>query len=165
MLRFHHPIPDEKEGNMRFVVQFAAVMLISISAIGTPQQLMSAAPNTFTLTVVVEGVNAKGGKVGVLIFNNEKGWPEDVSSALRDVAVPARSGSVTITVPDLPAGDYAAVVLHDVNENKRLERNWLSKPTEQWGMSNNPHALVKAPAFSKARFRLDGNAELHIKMQ
>jgi len=42
-------------------------------------------------------------------------------------------------VHNLPAGEYAVVVLHDENLNKQLDRNWLGKPKEQWGMSNNPH--------------------------
>jgi uncharacterized protein (DUF2141 family) len=38
---------------------------------------------------------------------------------------------VEITVPDLPAGDYAVVALHDENTNKHLDCDWLGVPVKQ----------------------------------
>ena len=73
--------------------------------------------------------------MGVLVFNTAQGWPEQFSAALRAEATAAHTGVVEITIPDLPAGDYAVVALHDENANKQLDRNWLGVPVEQWGMS------------------------------
>jgi uncharacterized protein (DUF2141 family) len=33
------------------------------------------------------------------------------------------------------------------------------------GMSNNPHATIKAPAFLKAQFSLTKDTEIHVQMQ
>jgi uncharacterized protein (DUF2141 family) len=77
------------------------MILLALVACAAAQQ-----PPTYTLTVVVKGVNDKGGNIGVLVFNSEKGWAEDRTAALKDVDVPARPGTVTVTIPDLPAGDY-----------------------------------------------------------
>jgi uncharacterized protein (DUF2141 family) len=119
----------------------------------------------YTLTVHVEGVNNEDGNIGVLVFQNDKGWPEERLIALKDVVVPAHPGTVTVTVPDLPAGDYAVSVAHDANKNRKLDKNFLGKPKEQWGLSNNPHAVLKAPPFSKCKFTLSKDMELHITMQ
>jgi uncharacterized protein (DUF2141 family) len=118
-----------------------------------------------TLTVQVEGVNSQGGNVGVLIFNSTKGWPEDVHSALKDVVVPAHVGVVTVKIENLPSGTYAVAVGHDVNLNHKVDKNFLGVPKEQWGMSNNPHALVKPPSFTTAQFELKGDAEIRVRMQ
>ena len=118
-----------------------------------------------TLTVQVEGVNSQGGNVGVLIFNSTKGWPEDVSAAYKDVVVPAHAGVVTVKIGNLPAGTYAVAVGHDVNVNHKVDKNFLGIPKEQWGMSNNPRALVKPPSFSTAQFQLRGDAEIRVRMQ
>jgi len=56
-------------------------------------------------------------------------------------------------------------LVHDVNMNHKVDKNWLGKPKEQWGMSNNPHATLKAPAFNAAKFTLSGDQELHIRLQ
>ncbi|HEV2247683.1 MAG TPA: DUF2141 domain-containing protein, partial [Terriglobia bacterium] len=109
----------------------------------------------YTLTITAEGVSSSKGVVGVLIFNSPQGWPTDNARAFRAVAVPAHPGSVEIQISDLPPGDYAVVVLHDLNENRKLDRTWYGKPKEQWGMSENPPVHFSAPGFDKARFTLD----------
>jgi uncharacterized protein (DUF2141 family) len=119
----------------------------------------------YTLTIVVEGVNSDVGNVGVLVFNSDKGWAEDRTAALKDIVVPAHSGTVTVTVPNLPAGTYAVSLIHDVNKNHKLDKNFIGKPKEQWGLSNSPHAVLTAPAYSKCKFSLQGDMELHITMQ
>jgi uncharacterized protein (DUF2141 family) len=152
------------------MIWMAIAFLISTSMLGMSQQNMgqqnkTPATGNFTLTVVVEGVNEQGGNIGVLVFQNDKGWPEDRFAALKDIVVPAHPGTVTVTVPNLPAGTYAVSVAHDVNMNHKLDKNWLGKPKEQWGLSNNPHAVLKAPPFSKCTFQLDSDKQLHIQMQ
>jgi uncharacterized protein (DUF2141 family) len=116
----------------------------------------------YSLTLVVEGVNNTRGVIGVLVFDSPNGWPEDVAFAFRTMAVPAQAPVTELTIPDLPSGDYAVVVLHDENSNMKLDRNWLGMPKEQWGMSNNPHVFLSAPSFDSARFTLAADEQLHI---
>lgn len=154
------------------VVAIATCLLLAQEPANKPElraQNNAPAPTTsaktYTLTVVVEGVNNEDGNIGVLVFQNDKGWAEDRLAALKDVVVPAHPGTVKVIVPDLPAGDYAVSVAHDVNKNRKLDKNFIGKPKEQWGLSNNPHAVLRAPAFSKCKFTLDKDMELHITMQ
>jgi uncharacterized protein (DUF2141 family) len=42
------------------------------------------------------------------------------------------------------------VVLHDENENKKLDRNLLQVPKEGFGFANNPHVFLAAPPIEKA---------------
>jgi uncharacterized protein (DUF2141 family) len=142
-----------------------AVRLTLMFAAFTTCLLSQTAPQVFTLTIQVENVNKDGGNIGVLVFNSTRGWPEDRFAALRDIVVPAHPGTVTVTVADLPVGDYAVAIAHDVNKNHKLDKNFLGVPKEQWGMSNNPHATIKAPSFNTAKFSLTQNIELHVRMQ
>lgn len=118
-----------------------------------------------TLTVYVEGVNKAGGDIGILLFNSERGWPETNSAAYRKMEVPTHPGTVVFKIENLPAGTYALSLAHDVNRNRKLDRNWFGKPTEQWGLSNNPHAYLKPPPFSKSQFSFTQDSEIHIRMQ
>ena len=142
-------------------IVFTALITVCVALAQTP----ATSPKLFTLTVQVEGVNSQGGNVGVLVFNSTRGWPEDVQAALKDVVVPAHAGVVTVKVEKLPAGTYAIAVGHDVNLNHKVDKNFLGVPKEQWGMSNNPHALVKPPSFTTAQFELKGAAEIRIRLQ
>lgn len=117
------------------------------------------------LTVVVEGVNKTAGTIGVYVFRSEKGWPESSDECFRRIVVPAHPGVVRVVVPDLPAGTYVVAVGHDSNLNHHVDKSWLGKPTEQWGLSNNPHVTLKAPAFSKAQFSLNADSEIHIQLR
>jgi uncharacterized protein (DUF2141 family) len=147
---------------MRTVFSLAVICFACLSA---AQQAHTPAAGAYTLTIQVENVNQDDGNIGVLVFNNTKGWPEDRFAALKDIVVPAHPGTVTVEVPGLPAGNYAVAIAHDVNKNHKVDKNFFGKPKEQWGMSNNPHATIKAPSFKTAMFSLMGNMELHIQMQ
>ena len=116
------------------------------------------------LSIAAETVRNSRGVVGVLIFQSSRGWPEDHTAAFRSKAVPAHEGVTTIRFDDLPPGDYAAVVLHDENENMKLDRNFLGIPREGWGMSNNPKAHAKAPEFDRARFVFRCDTHLQIRL-
>ena len=156
----------------------AAVMALSVITVmvpqssaqtpanmGTPPLATQASPTGHGLKLVVEGVRNTRGVIGVLVFNSPAGWPGDVSSAFTSEAVPAQSPETVLEVHNLPAGEYAVVVLHDENLNMKLDRNWLGKPKEQWGMSNNPHFAHSAPSFGSARFPFAGDEELHIALR
>jgi uncharacterized protein (DUF2141 family) len=147
-------------------LRFFQILFTLLSAIPLASaQNASAAPHTVTLTIQVENVNKDDGNIGVLVFNSTRGWPEDRFAALKDIIVSAHPGTVTVTVPDLPAGDYAVAIAHDVNKNHKVDKNFLGMPKEQWGMSNNPHATIKAPSFNTAKFSLAGDLEIHVRMQ
>jgi len=145
------------------LLALSVVVLALLPAVA--QQAAPATAPGYTLTVVVEGVDEHDGNVGLLLFNSAKGWAEDRKAALKDLYVPAHPGNVTLTITGLPAGEYAASVVHDVNKNHKLDRNFLGKPTEQWGLSNNPHAVLKTPSYDACKFTLKGDMEVHIKLQ
>ncbi len=144
----------------KLAVVLAFILASSFSLAQTP-----APPTCCTLTLVVEGMSSDEGNLGVLIFNGPKGWAEDRQAAFKDIAVPAVKGTQTLKVPDLPPGTYAVALIHDLNKNHKLDKNFLGYPKEQWGMSNNPHATLKAPPIEKAQFKLDKDMEVHIKLQ
>jgi uncharacterized protein (DUF2141 family) len=118
----------------------------------------------YTLTITAEDVSNSEGVVGVLVFNSPQGWPTDNGLAFRSVAVQAHQGSVEIRVSDLPPGAYAAVVLHDLNKNRKLDRTWFGKPREQWGMSENPPVHFSAPSFGQARFTLTQDKRISVTL-
>lgn len=149
---------------MRWFAVIISVLLVGL-AVAVAQQATPAAGQGYTLTVVVEGIDDKDGNMGMLVFNSPKGWPDDRQTALKDIAIPAHAGTMTMTVPGLPAGEYAVALVHDVNKNHKLDKNFMGKPTEQWGLSNNPHAVLKTPSYDSCKFTLKGDMEIHIKMQ
>jgi len=135
-----------------------ALLLFAITVTGANK------PEAVRLTISVDGLRNSRGVVGVLLFTSDHGWPEHVDAAVRAKAVPAQSGVTNVTFEGLQPGQYAAVVLHDENKNKKLDKNLFGVPREGWGMSNNPQAHAAAPEFDRARFVLRRKTRLQIHL-
>ena len=74
------------------------------------------------------------------------------------------NGASTLTINDLPKGRYAINVLHDENENGKIDKG-LVLPTEGIGFSNYTNiGLSNRPNFSKASFELDSDATVSVKI-
>lgn len=67
---------------------------------------------------------------------------------------------------DLPAGEYSAVVYHDVNANGKLDTGFFGKPTEPYGFSNDARNAFGIPSFEESRFVVgSGNSKLDITVE
>lgn len=102
--------------------------------------LRAAAQQVCTLRIHVDGLRNRKGVVGAVVFTSAAGWPEDVQKSFRNHYAPidVATRSATVVIKDLPPGDYGIVVLHDENENRKLDRNIF-------GFSNNPNVGLWAP--------------------
>ncbi|WP_230530359.1 DUF2141 domain-containing protein [Microvirga roseola] len=63
---------------------------------------------------------------------------------------PARPGRVEFRVRNVKPGAYAIAVFHDVNCNRRLDRNFIGLPSEPYGFSNDV-GRRGPPSFGAAR--------------
>jgi uncharacterized protein (DUF2141 family) len=108
--------------------------------------------------VVVEalGVNAqRGGVLVVALYRGAEGWLK-LEKAVETMTQPVQPDSMTVTFHGLPYGPYAVQLLHDENENGKLDFRWFPfpKPKEGVGVSNNNHRRGK-PSYEKAEFIVD----------
>lgn len=103
------------------------------------------------LNVEIAGIAEAKGEVLVALFNKSEGWLRNgagVSSATAQV------GRVKVTFTDLPEGDYAVSVIHDLNSNKKLDANAVGMPIEPYGFSNDAAGNFGPPSFDQAKFSL-----------
>src|SRR5688572_2524083 len=110
-------------------------------------------PETATLTIAVADVRNARGDLRVGVFDRDKGFPRSREGAMLWRSIPASASDKLVSI-DLPVGDYAVVVLHDENSNKKLDTNFVGVPKEGYGVSNNPKPALRAATFAEARFRL-----------
>src|SRR5229473_8126093 len=104
-----------------------------------------------TLTVHVTGARNAKGKIGVALFQQATGFPEDTSKAVRaqDVDIDTNTMSAQVVFGDLPEGVYAISVRHDENSNGKLDKNFVGIPKEGYGASNNAAKKRRAPKFDE----------------
>ena len=73
---------------------------------------------------------------------------------LTGVRTQATKEGKSVVVKDLPAGEYALVVYHDVNQNGKMDKNMMGIPTEDYAFSNNAMGNMGPPNFDAAKFQV-----------
>lgn len=92
-----------------------------------------------SLDVHVHGVVGQG-TVGCALFVTDNGFPENdrkAHAAVQVDAATAESGVVVCRFPDIEARQVAVTVMHDRDDDGKLDTNWLGLPKEPYGFSNN----------------------------
>ena len=62
---------------------------------------------------------------------------------------------LSVQFDNLPEGEYAVSVFHDLNSNGKLDSNAVGMPTEPYGFSNNAAGNFGPPSFDAAKIKLD----------
>lgn len=107
-----------------------------------------------TLHIIIKGLRNNEGLVGIRIYNQALGFPSDKTKALQETYVNPLNGEATLELSDLNYGNYAIGCIHDENNSKDLDRNFIGIPKEGFGTSNNPKAIFGPPSFNDAKFEL-----------
>jgi uncharacterized protein (DUF2141 family) len=113
------------------------------------------APSSGNIHVIIEGIDEDVGQIGILLFEQEDGFPSDQRKALQQVLLPFEGTTLRYSFNNLPYGTYAVSVMHDANMNDKLDTNFIGIPKEGIGISNNAKGVLSAPKFRDASFVLD----------
>ena len=106
-----------------------------------------------TLRVTVNGTTSNTGSVRLGVWDQATGFLS-AATRIQGYTLPARPGTVTFEITDLPPGTYAISVLHDEDENGKMTKSFLGWPVEAYGFSNNARGTFSAPAFEECVFEL-----------
>ena len=104
------------------------------------------------LDIKVTDVRAQQGSLRVAVIDSADGWA-DGGKPVAGTVGKAQGPEQTFHFPDLPPGRYAVMVMHDQNDNGKLDSNFMGMPIEGYGFSNNP-AVMRKPTFDEAGFEL-----------
>ena len=125
--------------------------------------LMSAAPVS-RLDIGIDQLRSAKGMIRLCLTADPDNFPQCVDDA-RALTRSVPAGQRGIRLDGLPHGNYAAAVIHDENNNAKLD-TLAGIPREGFGFSRNPAIRFGPPRFSAARFTLDSVAETQqIKMR
>lgn len=110
------------------------------------------------ISIIITHLRNEKGQVLISLFKDSEGYPDEPEKAFRKGKATIISGNrAVLSFTDLPAGNYAAVVLHDENSNLKMDKNWIGLPKEGYGFSNNVMGTFGPPGFSKASFKHTGD--------
>lgn len=116
------------------------------------------------LRVEVEGLRNDAGHLLAALYDRPEGFPRDGTPAHR-ASVVIEGGRAVAEFADLPSGTYAVAVLHDENDDGKMNSNWLKLPKEGFGMSRFDKLKASVPSFDDAKIELAGGDEtVHVKI-
>ena len=117
-----------------------------------------------TLNIEVTNLRNSKGVVQFALYNKDGTIPdEQFKNYFRIGTSPIVDGKSNFTFEYLPEGKYAVSILHDENENGKVDKG-LIKPKEGIGFSNYKSiGFSNRPNFSKASFLLTEDLDITIK--
>jgi len=117
------------------------------------------------LKIEVTNLRNNEGKVGIRLFDQSDGFPTKRKKAINEFFVIPSNGVAVFVIENLEFGTYAIGTIHDENENKKFDKNFIGYPKEGFGTSNNPKIFLGPPSYKKATFKFSTNEqEINIKM-
>ena len=117
------------------------------------------APATQLVTVVVSDLASTQALVKLNFYNAPEKFLKDGQMAIRLFIKP--EGRKEITVPvELTPGEWAVALTQDLNNNDKLDKNFLGIPTEPFAFSNNVKPRFAAPKFDECKFTVSSPGQV-----
>ena len=136
-----------------------AILLLVLSSFVEKQT------NTQNLSIRVKGLKNNTGRLQFTLYNKEGSIPDEhFEKFLLQLTSPITNKSSSITFKQLPKGFYAINLLHDENEDGKIEKGWIL-PVEGIGFSNlTTINLLNRPSFKKTKFELKKDTSIEVSI-
>lgn len=122
--------------------------------------LALSAQETFTLKVTVD--NAKNDQ-GTMVYSLSTENQFMKAAPLQSATVEIKDGVAVAIFENIPAGEYAVMVLHDKNGNNQMDFTDQGMPKEAYGMSNNPMSYGP-PSWDDAKITIESDKEIAVRL-
>jgi uncharacterized protein (DUF2141 family) len=118
----------------------------------------------YTLTVNITGIKSIKGDIYGYLYTSEDGFPIKISKANSFKKAKVITNTVTLYFENLKTGTYAVSVYQDIDTNGKINQNFLGIPKEPVGVSNDAKGFMGPPKYEEAKFNLDSNKNIEIKL-
>lgn len=117
------------------------------------------------LTISISNIRNAKGSVLVAVFKDGVGFPSDNDKAVDNLKL-TPGQAAKFVLEDLEPGDYAIALLHDENNNGRMDKKAIFLPKEGFGFSNDAMGTMGPPGYQKAKFKVTSpKTSIRMKMK
>jgi uncharacterized protein (DUF2141 family) len=106
-----------------------------------------------SVRVVVSSLSPATGTVEISLFDSAESFM--IEPYLQQSGTAGEDGRFETEFVSLPDGEYAVVVVHDANDNGKLDSGFLGFGGESYGYSNNARSWFGRPDFEDAKIVVD----------
>lgn len=126
------------------IAGLAAIIVLFLSSFNTVPD------NSIRLTVT--NLRSDNGFVLVSLFKEGVGYPDNTDKAYRNAKATISNHGAVIIFTEVPEGNYAIAILHDENNDRKMNKSFFGLPKEGYGFSNNVMGTFGPPSYSRASF-------------
>lgn len=105
-----------------------------------------------SITIKVENIANDEGSIMLSFYDNEEDF---LKKAILKRTLKITNGTAEVSIKDLNYGEYAIAVIHDENDNGKLDFHFYGPPSEKTGTSNNVKTLILPPSWDDAKFKVN----------
>ena len=113
------------------------------------------------LTVEITNVASEEGQIILAIYNSSENYDKRI--AFQEVKLKPEIGTV-IFETNVPDGEYLVMLVHDINNNGKLDTSFIGMPKEPVGLSNYDGKGIPGK-FKKHKFSVNENTEIIIPLK
>ena len=113
------------------------------------------------LTVQITNVTSEEGQIILAIYNSSENYDKRI--AFQEVKLKPEIDTV-IFETNLPDGEYLVMLVHDINNNGKLDTSFIGMPKEPVGLSNYDGKGIPGK-FKKHKFSVNENTEIIIPLR
>lgn len=119
-----------------------------------------------TLTVRISDLESNEGCLRLAVYDRGNFLVKDQEVYTKMFYLEKAGQNLVVEVRDLTFGDYAVAIFHDINDNGKLDTNFLGIPTEPYAFSNNPGVKWRSPSYEETRFEFSKDQQvIEVTMQ
>lgn len=119
-------------------------------------------PGHYDIIVRVVAGEPPAGTVEISLFNSAENFLKQ--PYLQTSGPINEDGSYTARFGKVPPGDYAIVVVHDENDNGKLDAGFLGFGGEGYAFSNDVKPLFGRPGFDEVKFGVSTRTQIEIRL-
>lgn len=106
------------------------------------------------LKIWIKGIRSLKGSLFIGLYNKPAGFGSD--NAYRGVSYEISGTEMWVTFDSIHKGSFAVAIIHDENNNRKLDQGEMGIPTEGYGFSNDARGLFGPPDYRLAMFYVNG---------
>ena len=123
---------------------------------------VSLGQENLSLTIEVSGATPGKGQAVCSLFTSADTYLKQPAIKLKKPI--DNNGQAQFRIDNLEPGTYAVSIVHDEDNNGKLNTGLFGIPTEPVGMSNNPRSRFGPPSYEKAAFELTTSKTIRITL-
>lgn len=115
------------------------------------------------IAIDIHDVPSSKGKISVAVYNTKEGFLK-FDKVFKCDSILAQKGVTSISITDLPEGEYALAIFHDENGNDKLDTNWLGIPKEKVAFSKAKMKTFGPPPFKECAFKVAKDTKIAVSL-